>query len=306
MIPFASRMIGGASGPTGYTDWRLFITNNHGSATFVSIQELKFYDSGGSEIVATGGTPLKSTETAGNEATKAFDNTSTDWSTSSGSVANQYIGYSYPSPKNVAKVGIKVTAGTVDRTPKDCLLQYYDGATWQTLETFTLRWPVLSVERVFPEAALASGYHRAWRIWMTDNNGGTSFVGFSDAELRATSGGADQTAVLLSNAGSASGRIIGSSIANAGNEGYKAFDDVTTNAFAASGTTNQWVGFVFPTPVTVLQAMINSGTGLSAARTVKNGKIEWSDDDGGSWTTAGTFSKTGWAANEQLLVTVTP
>lgn len=291
---------------SGHRYWRVFVTQNAGHATNTQIDEVEFHATVGGADITGSGTPIDGGSGAligGTTVAGAFDNdNNAGWGRSS--ATNVWIGYDFGSPVSVAEFLIRSDNTAFNTAPQSFSLDWSDdGSTWTTVDSYTAYGWLVSQNRTYPES-VASGYHRIWRLFCTDNDGGTSFVGIGEIEFRATSGGADQTASVGSNTGSSSGRILGSSIGNAGNEGYRAFDDGTTSWWAASGTTNQWVAFVFPTPVTVQQAAL-SAAASNLTRQVKNGKIEWSDNES-AWTTAGTFSKTGWTASEQILVTVTP
>jgi hypothetical protein len=319
MIADAINCFLAAAGGTNYGThryWRIFISQNSGDATSTQVQEIEFHSTvGGADITGSGTAMSGGSGSDTAAASNAFDNGTGGWQRSS--ATNTWIGYDFGSAKTIAEFVITAphTGGQFTQGPQSFTLDWSDdGTTWTTAASFTAYGWLIDQVRTYPETAPATGYHRFWRLFCTDNNGGTTFVGIGEIEFRATSGGADQTTAQTSNNGSTTGRIIGSSISGAGNEGYKAFNNtVATNSdwWAASGTTNQWVAYVFASPVTVLEAMLQAtAVGTQLTRQVKNGKIEWSDDGdkvgGGSWTTAGTFTQNGWTASQTITVAVTP
>src|SRR6185312_4564472 len=136
------------------------------------------------------------------------------------------------------------------------------------------------------------GYHHFWRLFCTDNNGGSTYIEIDEVEFRATSGGSDQVPAMSSNNGAGSGssaaRPVGSSQLGAGNEIYRAFDNTTApfNAWASSGTTNQYVGALLATPIAVQEILVRAGADTTNAP--KNMTLDYSDD-GVTWTTQKTF-----------------
>ncbi|MGE5501040.1 MAG: hypothetical protein ACM3W4_03845 [Ignavibacteriales bacterium] len=200
-----------------------------------------------------------------------------------------------------------VTTGTqtsYDRSPATGTVDWSDdGVTWTTSFAFSLYGWILSQTRILPEAAPAAGYHRFWRVFCTNNNGGSSFTELGEIEFRATSGGPDQTTNLGSNSNSTLGRIVGSQIDQFNGEGYRAFNnDGSTSYWFASGTTNQWVGYIFTSPVTVHEALITAPGQIT--RGGKDMKIEHSDD-GVTWTTDATFTKV-WASTSDTVTVSVP
>lgn len=296
---FASSAPSGAYGNHAY--WRVYATNNNGSTSFISLAEVVFKNGAGTTIPATGGAVLYSSQANGSTdaASKAFDgNPATSWATASGTITNSYIGYHFASAVGVEQVTLTLPPTNGNQSPKDCKLQYSDdGTTWSDAFTFSIPDWVIGQTRTFPET-LDSGYHRMFRLFCTNNNGGSAFITMDEMEMRATSGGADQTA-SVGLGGTTAGRVTGTSLGS-GNEAYRLFDNVTNtgNYWAGSSTTNQWVAFIFPNPVKVEEISLTAPN-TSATRVAKDMLLQYSDDGGSTWTTQKTFaSQTGWAASE--------
>lgn len=294
-------IVAGAAPPLYGTHayWRVFCTNNHGGTSYINIAEVVFRDHDGNAIATSGGTVIKSSEVVSNEASLVFDgNVATSWL--GNGTTNQWVGYHFASAVAVEQVTLQVCDHGTDpigRSPKDCILQYSDdGSAWSDAFSFVNVWPVESAAKTYPLAAPASGYHYAWRVFCVNNNGGTSGILVREIELRATAGGADQTANVGADPGTASGRVI-KSTEFASDEAWRAYDN-TSGLWFSNGTTNQYNGFVFPSPVKVEEITLQAHTS-NMTRMVKDAHLDYSDDDGATWTTQKTFaSQTGWAAGE--------
>lgn len=293
-----------ASAPAaGHAYWRVLISDNWGDASFVIVAEVEFLDAGGTLISPTGGTAINSSFAgSGNEADKAFDGSATTpWACGSGLVTNSWIGYHFPANKDVAQVRITtLSSGTnfLTKMPKNCALQYSDdGSSWTTAFSF-LNVNLAGGSITYPETS-GTGYHKAWRVFMTDNNGGTSFICLDELRLKATSGGANQIPAQSSNNGGSTGRVLFSSSLGAGNEGWRVVNGVTntSNFWASSGASNAYVGFLFPVAVKVEEIDLVSANS-NATRAPKNMTVDYSDDLT-TWTTQKTLAaQTGWATNE--------
>lgn len=133
---------------------------------------------------------------------------------------------------------------------------------------------------------------------METNNGGTSLIQLGEVEFRGTVGGSDLSQAVSSNVGHSGGRPIASS-EGTGNWIYYAFDNTTDgNSWAGSPNTDQWVGFIFPSPVKPLQAALIAPTvGVNAlARSPNVTRIEGTND-GVTWTTiAGPVTLGAWTS----------
>lgn len=303
MLPFRAALLAGAGGgsiPPAYglhAYWRLFVTNNNGSASFISLAELEFLDGSGTLIPATGGTAIASSVNAGSSASNAFDSSiASSWAATSGIVTNSWIGYQFSSPVGVESIRLGTKTANPEQTPKDCTLQYSDdGSSWSDAFSLSNTLWVPGAYTVFPET-LASGYHRAWRLFVSDNDGTTSNIFLSEMEMRATAGGADQTANV--GTGSADGRVVFSTQL-AGNEAYRLFNNATgTDRWVASTSTDAWVGFIFPNPVKIEEIALTAPSNTPATRNPSIFTLDYSDD-GTSWTTQKSFAtQTGWSIDE--------
>jgi len=127
-----------SAGPAGYDLWRLLITESQGGTSYaVIINEIKFLDSGGAEIPATGGAAFGSTPVNGTRAPSvAFDNNSgTSYFSNDPSGTGINIGYDYPA--NVPVGGVSIRAdGSPDYAPKSVAVQYSAAGVWTTLFSF--------------------------------------------------------------------------------------------------------------------------------------------------------------------------
>lgn len=294
MIYFSNFDSGGLYGTHQY--WRVFCTDNWGDGTGIAISEVVFLDSAGGVIPATGGTAIGSDDSTGNEYSKAFDGgaTTNGWFADSGP-ANQWVGYNFPSAKPVERVRVTtMSSGTnfLTRMPKNCKLQYSDnGSSWSDAFNF-FSVNVSGGVQTFPETP-AAGYHKFWRIFVLTNASTSTQI--DEIELRATSGGADQTAVLTSTNGGSSGRVLFNS-EGVGNEAWRAYDNTTGSWFTnTSSGANQYNGYLFPTAVKVEEVSIKATSNNTRAPT--SFRVDYSDD-GSSWTTQKTISSLTWAANE--------
>ncbi len=69
------------------------------------------------------------------EAPKAIDgDPATDWYSNTGALPHYWV-YTFPTPTTIAEYVIQASATFFTGAPKDFTLQYYDGATWHTVNT---------------------------------------------------------------------------------------------------------------------------------------------------------------------------
>jgi hypothetical protein len=293
------------AGAAGHAYWRVFCADNHGDATGIVLAEVEMRATPAGADQCSGGTAIGSDDAAANTFAQAFDNSAASrWFADSGPT-NQWIGYHFAGPVDVQEVLITLADGgtnALTRHPKNCSVDWSDdGSSWTTAFSFVNNAPLLGGQRVFPESSPAAGYHRYWRVFCLNNNGGTNFIILDEVEFRATAGGADQTTTLTTDAGDANGRAVASG-GPGGNEMFRAFDGVTTSAnpWAGPGTTNQYIGYVFPSPVKVEEISLKGTT--QTTRMPKDIQVEYSDD-GSSWTNQKSISTLSWTSNETKVLT---
>lgn len=287
--------------------WRIFCTQNAGAASFTTANEVEFHTSIGGSDVTGSGTAISGgsgSDGAGNDASKAFDNnTGTQWARTS--TTNTWIGYDFGAGNDQDIVELAVTNGGYDgRVIQNCSLDYSDnGSTWTTLFSFDIYGWLSSQTRTIPETQPSSGFHRYWRVFATTVDGGTSFTGLSDIQFRATHGGSDQTTNVGSDTASSSGRVVFST-ENGGNDAYRAYSGLGTGqGWFASGNTNQWNGYVFPSLVTVTEVSLSAIAGQET-RAPHSTSIDYSDD-GVTWTSAATATLSSWVAATPKLISWT-
>lgn len=118
------------------TQWRVYITDNHGSASYTGLAELEMADAVAGANLCTGGTPISSSSHGSYGEERAFNGLHTNpgdygWITS-GSGATRlpsWIGYQFATAVQIREFRIwsnedGLTGGNDD--PRDFVLQYYD------------------------------------------------------------------------------------------------------------------------------------------------------------------------------------
>lgn len=148
--------------------------------------------------------------------------------------------------------------------------------------------------------------HRYWRIYITANDGDSSYIGFSEIELRATVGGADQTlGQAFDGAASASSQI------NTDNHPRNAVDGSATTSgwLSSSATFPQWwkydcgnaghTGGGGSSTIAVAQITIAGSWNVPGA-SPKDFTLQWSDNNA-DWTTVLTVTgQTGWTGGSDV------
>jgi hypothetical protein len=302
MLPFPSPLLMGQAGvpDTGpHRYWRMFITDNNGSADWTSVNRLEMYSSaldGPARIDrCSGGTPIYSSQggSPGTElASCAFDDVNgLIWTTSPQITGrlNSYIGYDFGSPIAIDRFGVQargLNATSVLQTPKSFRFEYSDdNVSWTTLFTPSDQTGWLANEqRLFTAPSYSQSYsgsphgaHRYWRIHCALSNIQNDIFSAAEVEMRATPGGADQCS-----GGTASAHSVFSSTFNAD----KAFDNNNSTLWSANGSSDDgWLKYDFGTAVTVAQVMIRARNDSSFTQTPRWGQIEFSDDNV-KWSTA--------------------
>lgn len=124
-----------------------------------------------------------------------------------------------------------------------------------------------------------------WRMLCASS--GQPWVKFADLQFRATIGGADLVPVCTAYDMSPSGIVIQSSNQGTGQEGWRAFDGDASGASAWTSafgdSSSAFVGFRFPSPVSIAQVQYTTGAGSNFG-----GPTSWqlqTSSDGTSWST---------------------
>jgi hypothetical protein len=143
-----------------------------------------------------------------------------------------------------------------------------------------------------------------WRVHVTANNGGDNLE-WADIQFRTTVG--SPLAFPMWN----NGDEIGASYYSSGGPPlYGADGDADTSFIVASASTNlpAWWSYTYQSPIQILSYAIQSGPTLgdpAAVNAPKDFTLEYSDDDGSTWTVADTQTgQTGWGDHETREYTV--
>lgn len=284
--------------PAPHRYWRVNVTTNGGGASTL-FEELEFRVIAGGPDVTGSGTAISGGSFTGGTPANAFNNSTATSYNPSGS--SGYIGYDFGAGngKAIAEVAFLTSASTtLTALPKDFTLEWSDdGSTWTVQNTCHAYGWLFNATRTFPEATPAAGFHRYWQIFCETNNGGSSFIVLDDVQFRATSGGADQSAVLTTENGDSTGRPFGSSAG----QSYKCYDSNVSGAdpYFMTGTVNTYVGYIFPSPVKCEEVLLQCYTGTTRAPNIV--RIEYSDD-GVTFTQQKRITGLTWTSNEQKVL----
>jgi hypothetical protein len=303
---------GGGGGPTARY-WRVLSLENvsRGTTPAISCTELELRATvGGSDQTTTASNAISSSEFSASFLNDyAFDGVSGNfWVSQNSGYGTQWIGYDFGAGNDVTVEEIvwskRPDGFGVAESPIIALVQYSsDASTWTTYWAFVTpaTWGTGSETRTFSRQT-GSG-KQFWRILVTSVQGGAGFP-FSTAELefRETSGGSDTT----------TGGIIFSIAANASYPNTMAFDDITnvaSNFFLAStavSVTQNWIGYAYPTPLTINEVTIQvRGDSFGANEALLAATVQ-SSTDYTNWSTEWTITTPAtWANNSTEVRTFT-
>lgn len=285
----------------GHRYWRTRVITNYGHVSACDIPEIEMRETVGGADECTGGTPIAGGGFTGGVLSRVFDDDVTN-SYSPGGVSG-YVGYDFGAGNEKAIVEVAFTMHSNPNqtsTIKTFALEYSDdGSIWYDSGNGVMTvygWLPLA-ERVFPEPVAPVGFHRMWRVFCEVNNGGSSFNVLDDVQFKDTAGGSDQCGVLTATIGGATGRAIGS---NGGgtDQCWKCFDSDVSGAdpYFMTGTTNTYVGYIFPTPVRVQEIIAQCYSNTGRAPNII--RIEYCDDDAVTWVSQKRITGLTWTANE--------
>lgn len=138
--------------------------------------------------------------------------------------------------------------------------------------------------------------HAYWRVYITANNGDTSYTNIAELELRGTVGGPNLAT---------DGLLASASTFSTGYEAAKAFDANTATWWAttAGAEIPSWLQYSFASPVDIVEHAITGADATRLARDPKQWQLQYSDD-GVTWRTLVKIgSQTDWTAAEQRVFT---
>lgn len=124
------------------TRWRI-VTDAVGASGNVGWGEIGWLDDGGNSLGNTG-TGVASSEQTGNEADKAFDFlyfTGNGWRAAPGDEATSWIEFEFTTAQSVRNFYVRPVYGYPTDAPEGFSVEYYDGASWVSLGSYTTSWP---------------------------------------------------------------------------------------------------------------------------------------------------------------------
>ena len=280
--------------------WRLYFDRTQGGVN-AAVGELQFRATPGGANWAGLGTPISSADFDVNHAAaKAFDGTAaTRWAAPNGSAT-----------RNGHWVGIDLGAGTTrdlaeivltarsdccaDQNLKEGRIEWSDNG-WLWFRDWTLynlpAW-TLGETRTYTRPAPTNQPY--WRLYGLQTP--TNIQAFSEIEFRTSVGGA-QAAV--------GGTAIATSFFSASFVPANAFDGNAATAWASASNDFDpaWVGYQFPSGVTIVQASARARTDSSPEQTPQRISLDASPD-GIVWVVVGEWWTMTWALGTTYLLTV--
>ncbi len=229
--------------------WRLYVTANVGAIAATCLNELRLYDTTGTNL-CTGGTASSSSEVGANTAAKAFDNDDATYCQTANSGADWWFEYDFASAVTPVAYGVTaVQSLSFSAVPLTWQLQYWDGAIWQIADARTENTWLAGPNGQTRVYALATGY--SWRINTTACAAGTNGIRIAEVEFRAAIGGA--------NLATAAARARADLVLSDTTIAPKAIDadPATEWASTTAALPHSWV-YTFPTVTTVVQYVIQA------------------------------------------------
>ena len=275
--------------------WRINVTEAV-HASWLDIREIEMHTSIGGADVTGSGTASASSESAGFEASKAFDNnSSTTWFTSSAGTLPQWIKYDFGSGNDKDIVELQLTSWSYQEQWVSFQFQYSDDDTnWTTLFTVENDEPLdTGTSRTYSgnDTPTMNGADSFWRVRTTTVDGGTVF-GVAELEFRLTNGGADQAT---------GGKAFANRSFDTGFIPPKAVDNDASTKWA-SKTTTGWIGYRWSGAKDIIEIAVTARNDGFHNQAPKNFVIEYWD--GSAYQTAYTSgTETGWTSGETRVFT---
>jgi hypothetical protein len=273
---FAYTSPGGAA----HRYWRTAITAVNGGSV-MQISDLEYRTTAGGSDVTGSGTASATSTNIGHNASDAFDgDPATSWEANSGSVSLKYD-FGSGQDKNVAEVAIVGGQASATVSPKDFTIEYSDDnstwVAWLSVIGFTSWYEgqrnVFQITGVVSDSSIASAC-RYWRLLVKTIGNSGSTAALTEMEMRASSGGSDETG---------SGTGINGTAVNTTNNFSNAFDNNTGTQWqhASSGLSpDAWGQYDFGSGVTKTITEIALRASASDANSAPVAfKLQRSDDD---------------------------
>lgn len=277
--------------------WRLYCRQG-GDGSRILAAEVELRTSAGGADQTGSGTASASAQNVGEEASKAFDNsTATYWQ---GNITNGagWLKYDFGAgnDKDIVEFAMQALSGFASRMMKEIDVQSSpDDATWTTV--WSVSQPTwTNAQQVFTKPTAAN--HRYWRLRPNTLQNGLQVMGAAELEMRSTSGGADQC----------TGGTALSRTAFSGFPASNAFDNSTATEWSganaqANVVQSDWLGYDFGSGVTkdIVQLAYTNRTGTSERLQAPTAGWIESSSDGINWLSRWTFSGASYSGG---LVTV--
>ena len=294
MLPFPNLLLKGITAVNATSSqWRINISAVQSAGNWANISHIEMAATVGGTNLCSGGTATASSDDGSNVAANAFGGTvGAAWFSGTGTMP-QWIAYQFASAVTIGEVRLRGPNSQPNDGIKNFTIEYFDGSAWQVAKTVANEiWAGASTAantKSFPIGSITS-LSETWRLLgVTVQNPG-NFVRAAEIELRATSGGADQT-------GSGTGRA---STTNSTNSALNAFDNNTGTFWeAGDGTAGNYILYEFTSPVDVKEVSYLNGSvandSWSAFKVQRHNSEDWID----VWSVSGQT----WAANETKIFT---
>jgi alpha-L-fucosidase 2 len=272
-----------------YSYWRLSAINS--TYNVLSIAEIKFYDSGGSQIATTGGTASADDVTFG-AASNAFDgNASTFWATSSQATpaSPHWIQYQFPSAVTPATYSIAIRNDILFQCPDSWSLQgSNDGSTWTTIGNYSAPWTSAGQVQTFSVGSFGLG--DAFRLLITSTDG-TSVCSIAEWTLYDSGG----TPISFTDGASSALSVY----SGEGTDGSaEAFDGDAATYWASNATPTvaspQWLAFRFNSSGLTVGSFSITARTSNPNQTPHDFTLQKSVDGGATWTDIQSFTAATW------------
>ena len=132
----------GKSAINTYRYWRIFMANNNGGGSFITLHDVELRSSIGGSDLTNASTPVVASTTlttqAGFTADKIVDgSTATNWASENTMVTNQWVYFDLYAPTLVQEIAIYGNPDFMNRNPKDITIQgANDAISWETVKSF--------------------------------------------------------------------------------------------------------------------------------------------------------------------------